>query len=785
MRNLSWPGYQFWYHVSLFGLFLIPYSYYRLITEFAEKRERRVEIVYLILLVIVFSVNLPNGFLLAPPDIVENGTDLLFVYRMNWHVYILVLISFLVVGHLFYILFQCVRETEHMREQFRPIFLGMCIVALGQLLILLPQFEGIPVDIVSGVINAGLIFYTLTKVRLVKLRLTESENICYELGLLIAYVLIINFNPRLRAFIEKAIPGAPRFYDAFIITLFFFLVIFFVFVWKILIKYIFVKKEIQQAEYIQEFSSIASKSLKSQDIMHAMIDMIKKLTDVEAVYICDKTMEFYQIKYSDQDLEHIPLFINADDPLIAALKKTEEGIIFRRNYDNEELLLADEEIKELLQKLQITAALGLRNGEDMRSVIFLGPPNRKRKLDKNHLSMISSVGSVAVIALKNASLYEKAYYEARTDELTGLYNRKYFQEILDEQFELHKDSQMALVMLNIDDFKLFNQLYGTLQGDETLRRIAEIIRRDVGKKGYVARFTGKEFAILLPKYDVYEARKMTMLICEEIRNLNQENETIKLKSLTVSAGISTTPYAAKSVKELLENVDIAVYHVKRNGKNGIQVFDTIDEAERKENRRQNHKQEVYQEYESTIYALTAAIDAKDHYTFAHSKNVAYYATELAKQLNLNEDMIEMIRQAALLHDVGKISISESILGKPSELTAEEYETMKGHVEASINIIRHLPSLDYVIPAVIGHHERYDGKGYPRRISGEDIPLTARILCLADSFDAMTSKRVYKSAIPTEKALEIVRMEAGKQFDPELVSVFIKCIEEKKIHVVAK
>ena len=153
---------------------------------------------------------------------------------------------------------------------------------------------------------------------------------------------------------------------------------------------------------------------------------------------------------------------------------------------------------------------------------------------------------------------------------------------------------------------------------------------------------------------------------------------------------------------------------------------------------------------------------------------------LARELNLNSDIREIIRQAALLHDVGKIGISEAILNKTGKLTEEEYETIKGHVEASIGIIRHLPSLDYVIPAVIGHHERYDGKGYPRRIAGEDIPLSARILCIADSFDAMTTKRCYKDVIPKERALEILEEEAGKQFDPRLVPVFVRGMREGRI-----
>ena len=163
--------------------------------------------------------------------------------------------------------------------------------------------------------------------------------------------------------------------------------------------------------------------------------------------------------------------------------------------------------------------------------------------------------------------------------------------------------------------------------------------------------------------------------------------------------------------------------------------------------------------------------------------MAYYATILVTALGMNEDMIEIIRQAALLHDVGKIGIPEYVLNKPGRLTDEEYEIIKGHVEASIDIIRHLPSLDYVIPAVIGHHERYDGKGYPRRIAGEDIPLTARILCIADSFDAMTSRRCYKKAFSLEVAREKLLLDAGKQFDPELAYKFVECLDNGTITLV--
>ena len=133
--------------------------------------------------------------------------------------------------------------------------------------------------------------------------------------------------------------------------------------------------------------------------------------------------------------------------------------------------------------------------------------------------------------------------------------------------------------------------------------------------------------------------------------------------------------------------------------------------------------------------------------------MAYYGEALAREAGGSEDFQEIVKEAGLLHDIGKIGIPENILNKQGQLTAEEYEVMKNHVASSVEIIRHLPMMDYVIPAVIGHHERDDGKGYPRRIAGNDIPLAARILCIVDSFDAMVSKRCYKHQIPVSEAME--------------------------------
>ena len=319
--------------------------------------------------------------------------------------------------------------------------------------------------------------------------------------------------------------------------------------------------------------------------------------------------------------------------------------------------------------------------------------------------------------------YVKAYF----------YAKRYFDlaEVIAEaevpkEFEKYQDTALSLCLLNLDDFKMYNQMYGTGEGDVALQRVAGLLRSGLNDACHAARIGGKEFALILPGYDIYSAKLLTENLVSEISLINGRGGGTR-QPLTVSAGICAAPYMASTARELFANAETAVYTVKRSGKNAVQIYSS--EIYHQETRQFKYRS-GYGENASTIYALTAAIDAKDHYTFQHAQNVAYYAGELARAAGLDNDLIEIVKEAALLHDIGKIGIREDILNKPGKLTLEEFEVMKGHVENAVNIIRYLPSLDYVIPTVLAHHERYDGRGYPRRLAGEEIPIMARILCIA-------------------------------------------------------
>jgi putative nucleotidyltransferase with HDIG domain len=184
-------------------------------------------------------------------------------------------------------------------------------------------------------------------------------------------------------------------------------------------------------------------------------------------------------------------------------------------------------------------------------------------------------------------------------------------------------------------------------------------------------------------------------------------------------------------------------------------------------------------YLSTIKALAAAIEAKDKYTRGHSDRVTQYALDICVELGLDEQQMQEIMYASVLHDIGKIGVSEDILGKKGKLEPEEYEKIKKHTTIGANIISSISMLESIIPIIVHHHESYDGKGYPYRKKEEEIPLGSRIIAVADSYDAMTSDRPYRKAMSKEEAVAELRRCAGTQFDPEIVEAFIKTLEAKE------
>lgn len=416
----------------------------------------------------------------------------------------------------------------------------------------------------------------------------------------------------------------------------------------------------------------------------------------------------------------------------------------------------------------------MKYDDEIQGFIYIKSEKRTR-LNYLERDYYWRIGVYAGVCLKNIRTYQEVYQISIHDELTGLYNRGYFKKFLAENWK--EEQKIALVYLDLDDFKLFNELYGEECGDRILKWCGHIIENTVGCQGNTFRFGSNEYVVLINSDEKKKVAQIAGKIQKNFLNTDEEKPDV-LQPITASIGIAFYPDTASGADELLSQAERANFYAKRDGKNCIKIYGAHTEDELEDQQVQKH----YEQIAPTIYALTAAIDAKDSYTFEHSCHVSDYAVLLAKKIGLEPNDIEIAKEAGLLHDIGKIGIPESILKKQGRLNDEEYEIMKTHVTNSIEMIHFLPNMNYVIPAVLSHHERYDGKGYPRGLKGEDIPLLGRILAVCDSFDAMTTKRTYKEAMSIDYAISELEHNKGTQFDPKLAEAFIELLKEGKIEV---
>ncbi len=382
--------------------------------------------------------------------------------------------------------------------------------------------------------------------------------------------------------------------------------------------------------------------------------------------------------------------------------------------------------------------------------------------------------------IANSQLYALAREKARLDELTGLFNRRHFDERLREEInrQARYGGAFSLIMLDLDSFKPYNDVYGHPAGDTLLRDISALIKKAVRTSDQAFRYGGDEFAVLLPQTDTDSAFHVAERIRQEIASHAQSRNT----GVSCSAGISSCPVDGILPEDLVNAADSALYHSKYAGGNRVYISTSLMSSTRAG---QSVDSEARSPSLAAIYALATAVDAKDHYTFAHSQRVKEYVVVLAQAMGLPPDAVNRLSAAALLHDIGKIGVRDHILTKATALTKEEYEEVKGHPRLAVTIIANVPSLAPCVPAILYHHERYDGTGYPEGLKGEEIPLEARILAVPDCLADMTSERPYRPALGWEEAMEEIKRNAGTQFDPNVVQVFVSLMQSGAVSMTGR
>ncbi|MDX6649965.1 MAG: hypothetical protein QOJ97_1916 [Solirubrobacteraceae bacterium] len=394
-------------------------------------------------------------------------------------------------------------------------------------------------------------------------------------------------------------------------------------------------------------------------------------------------------------------------------------------------------------------------------------PFKARQLD-----LLGLLVDELAVALQNARDYREKLELAIRDPLTGLYNRRFFFEALEKEVARTEryGSPVSLAVFDVDGFKLINDRHGHAAGDDVLRAIGRVAEGLVRPTDSFARIGGEEFALLMPETGQLDG----LLVAERIRTAIARHGILPGRRVTVSGGVATCPQDATKRDELERRADAALYWAKRHGKDMCAVASevVVDEDTGERERSIAH-----------LYELVSTIDDSHLHTRDHSENVAAYAVALGQALGLDRERVVALRRAALLHDIGKVVVSEGILTKPGPLTDAEYEEIKLHSAVGATMLLHA-GLPREASWVRHHHERLDGAGYPDRLAGDAIPLEARIIFVADSFEAMTSDRPYRPGMDVADAVAELRRCSGTQFEPRIVDALLRLIDARQLTVLA-
>ena len=418
---------------------------------------------------------------------------------------------------------------------------------------------------------------------------------------------------------------------------------------------------------------------------------------------------------------------------------------------------------------------------------------------ESHIDLYSLIANYYGMYITNADLKDKVSQNTYADSLTNLCSHRRFQELLTQELqEAEKTNQnVSIIIFDINNISQINKDFGHAKGDEIIKTVANNISQNIKKQDIAGRYGGDEIAVILPGMNTDEAKYLAEYLTYTLSCCLIDD----VGPIKVSVGVATYPDASVDQEKLLILAEQAMYMSKSKGyKNGIstivssQDFDFWDDmalssfasvlTKRHAQIGINFEEELVEKFQNeeiisqnhlieVVTSLASAIDAKDEYTKGHSTSVSRYSVALARALNMPEKEVERIKLGALLHDVGKIGIPENVLRKPNKLNDDEWEIMKQHPSIGAEKVLHPnPSLHDLIPIVKYHHEHWDGSGYPERLKGNEIPLSARIVAIADAYHALISDRPYRKGLSIEKACEILQVGAGIQWDAELVRHFI-------------
>ena len=773
MRTELGPSTLFYNRILVIGFIFVPVTFYHF-TIVLTKVKRQATVLK-IAYVYTFVLFVSNFFGLIIKDATLVGND--FQYEIGPLAPTVALMSLVLLVLAFYNTIMKVKNQELPFARVRLIIIGLSLVFLGSLFNLVPALGKYPIDVILNVINAVLIAYSIYRYRFLEVRLIVKRGLTYFLSSILLGTFFLAFI----LILKNGITDRLGYTSTGLIVMFSFLASLFLEpikkVMQRIIDHIFYVTRKNHQRITKEYGDKINAILSLNEFEQHFRQALTKGVSPRHIHLCLQSEEGSCELTSGSTLK---LQLTPSHPMTKWFMENE--LLTFSTIDHHPLFkgLWTRE-KDMLISMNIDVILPIRFRSEIIGLVMLSEKKSGESYSYEDIEFIQTLINLSASVIENAKRYEKAQLEAITDSLTHLYNHRYFYDQLNQMVKWTEEG-FALALIDIDLFKFYNDLYGHSEGDEVLIEMASILKETLDKDDMIVRYGGEEFAVITPAKTKDEVSNYFNALRQNIASRFASSSQFK-ETITVSMGVALYPLDSQTAKTLVDYADRALYFAKHEGRNQVVLFDNVKDTSRDQSL--DDVQKVMKEaHLASIYALSATIDAKDSYTFGHSDNLSKIASQFGRIIGLSQHQCDILKNAGLLHDIGKIGVPEPILTKPDKLTKAEYEIMKRHVDMSVSIIKHIPNLMDLVPAIMNHHERWDGNGYPRGITGEGIPIEARIISIVDAFEAMVAGRPYKPSLSVDAALEELHTHKGTQFDPNLVDAFIQAVKHNEIKDIA-
>jgi diguanylate cyclase (GGDEF)-like protein/putative nucleotidyltransferase with HDIG domain len=639
-----------------------------------------------------------------------------------------------------------------------------------------PALYGLPIDHIGNLANGLIIAYTISRYSLLDIRLVFRKGLGFALAIIPIAALyfgglyvMFKFYPQM------------QFYSILLIALLLTVLLALISIplrrpVQELVDRFFYRETYDHRQTLLSFTSKMGNILNLDQLTTEMLQTLSKAIRISRAVLLfeDPGSSLFTVRFiypDSKDKSANDFNLSFDSPVVIWLQKESQVLTMKQIETAPQFKALWEAERESLHNAHLEVLCPLKSHGKLVGILGLSKKSSSQIFSQEDIELVMSVANQAGVIVENAQLYSQAMTWAITDGLTRLYNHRYMHECLDKEIArgTRFGTTFSIIMIDLDFFKTYNDTYGHLAGDDVLTSIGKCIQTSIRTVDIAFRYGGEEFAVILPETMTEGA----FLVAERIREKIEQKLYSGRSSITASLGIATWPTDGVTKEQILVSADKALYAAKGTGRNrtcapydykkqGIVSIDSVSETQRIAI--------------SMIFALAATVDAKDHYTYGHSRKVSQYAVAMAQAMNLPPERINVIRTAGLLHDIGKIGIPDSILNKDGVLDEQEWRQIKGHPEMGVEILRYVAELSNSLPIILNHHEHYDGSGYPTGLKGQDIPLEARLLSVADAYDAMTSLRPYHNQRSSQEAIDELRRCAGTTFDPDLVEIFCKTLQ---------